>query len=47
MPFVQMPPTCMTLLEAAVWLNFGVAEVPFVVCAKVVHQGDCSASVGV
>ena len=26
MPFVQMPPTCITLLDAAVWLNFGVAR---------------------
>ena len=47
MPFVQIPPTCMTLEEAEVWLNFGTAAVPFVVCAKVVYQGDCSASDGV
>ena len=47
MPLVQMPPTCMTLLEAPLWLNLGVAEVPLVVCAKVTYQGDCSASVGV
>ena len=47
MPFVQIPPTCMTLEEAEVWLNFGAAAVPFVVCAKVVYHGDCSASDGV
>ena len=46
-PFVQIPPTCATLLDAAVWLNFGWAAVPFVVCANVTYHGDCSASVGV
>src|SRR3954452_12058236 len=46
-PFVQIPPTCITLLDALVWLNFGVAEVPLVVCANVVHHGDSSASLGV
>ena len=34
-------------LDAAVCWNFGVASVPSVVCAKYVHHGDCSASVGV
>ena len=38
MPLVQIPPTCMTLLEALVWLNLGVAEVPLVVWAKVTVQ---------
>src|SRR5437867_366792 len=47
MPTVQISPTCMTPLLAEVWLNFDVAEVPFVVCAKATVQGDCSASVGV
>jgi len=37
----------MTLLEAEVWLNLGTASVPSVVCAKYVHHGDCSVSVGV
>src|ERR671934_345702 len=47
MPFVQIPPTCMTLEEAEVWANFGAAAVPFVVCAKVVYHGEASASDGV
>src|SRR5947208_15803640 len=47
MPTVQISPTCITLLEAEVWLNFGVPDVPFVVCAKATDHGDCSASVGV
>src|SRR3989442_9681485 len=47
MPLVQIPPTCITLLEAEVWLKVGVAELPFVVCANVTDQGDCSVSVGV
>ena len=46
-PFVQIPPTCITLLEAEVCWNFGVADVPFVVWAKVTYHGDCSPSVGV
>src|SRR5207253_6116807 len=33
MPLVQIPPTCITPLEAEVWLNFGTRAVPFVVCA--------------
>ncbi len=44
MPLVQIPPTCMTLLEALVWLNLGVAEVPLVVWAKVTVQGDSAVS---
>src|SRR2546427_11680537 len=47
MPTVQISPPCITPLLAEVWLNFGVADVPFVVCAKVTDHGDCSASVGV
>src|SRR3989442_471152 len=47
MPTVQISPTCITPLLAEVWLNFGVAEVPFMVCAKVTDHGDCSGSVGV
>src|SRR5947207_15706781 len=47
MPFVQIPPACMMLLDAEVWLNLGVAAAPFVVCASVTYQGDSSASVGV
>src|SRR3989442_430282 len=47
MPTVQISPTCIPPLLAEVWLNFGVADVPFVVCAKVTDHGDCSASVGV
>src|SRR5918911_310589 len=45
-PFVQIPPTCMTLLDAAVWLNFGVAEVPLVVCAKVTYHREPPSCVG-
>src|SRR5438309_6718210 len=47
MPPVQISPTCITLLEAEVWLNFAVPDAPFVVCAKATDHGDCSASVGV
>src|SRR5437667_12706169 len=47
MPTVQISLTCITLLEAEVWLNFGVPDVPFVVCAKATDHGDCLASVGV
>src|SRR5919201_3603546 len=39
-PFVQMPPTCMMLLDADVCWNFGVAEVPLIVCANVTYQFD-------
>jgi hypothetical protein len=34
-------------LEADVWLNFGTAAVPFVVCANVTYHGDSSTSLGV
>src|SRR2546422_3938166 len=47
MPTVQIPPTCIPPLLAEVWLNFGVLDVPFVVCAKVTDHGDCLVSVGV
>src|SRR5437660_5968109 len=47
MPLVQIPPTCITPLEAEVWLTFGTRAVPFVVWANVTDHGDCSASVGV
>jgi hypothetical protein len=46
MPFVQIPPTCMTLFEALVWLNLGVADVPLVVWANVTVQGESAASEG-
>ena len=47
MPLVQIPPTCITLLEAEVWLKVGLKELPFVVCANVTDQGDKAASEGV
>src|SRR5438445_11644064 len=46
-PLVQIPPTCMTPLEAEVWANFGVAVFPLMVCAKVTNQGESAASLGV
>src|SRR5437016_9899959 len=46
-PLVQIPPTCMTPLEAEVWVNFGVAVFPLMVCAKVTNQGESAASLGV
>src|SRR2546426_12292614 len=46
-PFVQIPPTRITELDADVWLNFGLVAGPFVVWANVTYQGDCSGSVGV
>src|SRR5437879_12464590 len=47
MPTVQISPTCITLLEAEVWLNIGVPDGPFVVCAEVTDHGDGLASVRV
>src|SRR5207245_10707433 len=47
MPLVQIPPTCITLLEAEVWMKVGFTELPFVVCANVTDQGDRAASEGV
>src|SRR2546422_9462233 len=46
-PFVQMPPTCMTLVEADVCANLGVAVLPLTVCAKITDHGESSASEGV